>query len=371
MKVLMVSSSYPQNAEDWRVRFVSDLVYAVARKDGVDLTLWAPPGEKPSVVKDAQAHRERDWLFNLMDRGGIAHILRTGGFRGLLVAVKLLVLLRKAYMRHSEADILHVNWLQNALPLWGIPKPAVISVLGSDYALLEKPFMIQLLRKVIRQRRCILAPNADWMVKGLTDRFGDIAEVIPVPFGVKEMWFEVNRRQNITQTPRKWIAVLRLTKKKIGSLFSWGETIFNRNDELHLLGPMQEKMTVPGWVHYHGPTHPLELCNEWFPKASGLVTLSDHDEGRPQVILEAMAARLPIIASDIPAHRNMIEHQKTGWVANSKESLREALQWLNVKDVNMCVGKAAAEWVKEHIGTWDDCAQRYVSLYERLMGSIK
>lgn len=32
MKVLMISSSYPQNAEDWRVRFVSDFVEAIAQK---------------------------------------------------------------------------------------------------------------------------------------------------------------------------------------------------------------------------------------------------------------------------------------------------------------------------------------------------
>jgi glycosyltransferase involved in cell wall biosynthesis len=366
MKVLMISSSYPQNAEDWRVRFVSDLVYAMAQKKQVELRLWAPPGEKPSSVIDALTDDESIWLRKLMDQGGIAHILRSRGSQRLFVAKNLITKLRKVYKRHADADIIHVNWLQNALPLWGITKPAVISVLGSDYGLLRLPFMIPLLRKVIRQRRCILAPNADWMVEGLKKHFGDIAEITTVPFGVKEMWFDIKRNSKSLQTQRKWIAVSRITKKKIGSLFSWGETIFRDENELHMLGPMQEQITIPKWVHYHGPTNPAQLHDQWFPEATGLITLSDHDEGRPQVMLEAMAARLPIIASDIPAHRNMMEHRQTGWIVNKREDFQEGLKWLSNTDNNIKMGIAASEWVRQEIGTWDDCAKRYIAAYEKL-----
>jgi glycosyltransferase involved in cell wall biosynthesis len=367
MKVLMISSSYPKNAEDWRVRFVSDLVYAMALKNEVQLHLWAPPGEKPSSVINVLTNDESFWLRKLMDQGGIAHIFRTGGIQGLFVTIRLLSKLRKAYLRHADADIIHVNWLQNALPLWGITTPAVITVLGADYGLLRFPGMITLLRKVIRQRRCIIAPNADWMLKGLEEHFGDIAEIDPVPFGVKDMWFDMKRNPK-PQTRRKWLAVLRVTEKKIGSLFSWGEGIFGDKDELHLMGPMQEQMTIPDWVHYHGPTHPAELHDKWFPEATGLITLSDHDEGRPQVMLEAMAAKLPIIASDIPAHRNIIEHSRTGWIAKTRDDFQEGLKWLNASEANMRIGLAASEWVRQHIGTWDDCAERYIAAYEKLTG---
>ncbi|MBN1474984.1 MAG: glycosyltransferase family 4 protein [Syntrophaceae bacterium] len=371
MKVLMISSSYPHNAEDWRVRFASDLVYAMASKNQVRLHLWAPPGEKPSAVMNALTDEESIWLRKLMDQGGIAHILRTRAIQRIFVAARLLYKLRKVYRRHTDADVIHINWLQNALPLWGIPKPAVISVLGSDYGLLRLPGMIPMLRKVIRERLCILAPNADWMVKRLEKYFGDIAEILPIPFGVKQMWFDINRKQIHLQRRRKWIAVLRVTKKKIGSLFSWGETIFEGEDELHLFGPMQEQTAIPSWVHYHGPTNPAELHDKWFPEATGLITLSNHDEGRPQVMLEAMAAKLPIIASDIPAHRNMIEHLKTGWIANQREDFLEGLRWLSDSDNNMQIGQAACEWVGREIGTWDDCAERYIAAYKKLTGIEK
>ena len=366
----MISSSYPQDAEDWRGGFVSDLVYAMAQKSTVFLHLWAPPGERPLSVINALENDESIWLKKLTDQGGIAHVFRTRGVWGLWAAATLLLKLRKVYVRHADADIVHVNWLQNALPLWGIPKPAVVSVLGSDYGLLRLPFMVPLLRRFILQRRCILAPNADWMVKGLENYFGDIAEIRSIPFGVKDMWFDMKRNQ-MPQTRRKWIVVSRVTAKKIGSLFSWGEMMFRGEDELHLLGPMQEQTTIPEWVHYHGATHPAALHDKWFPDAAGLITLSDHNEGRPQVILEAMAAKLPIIASDIPAHRNMLEHRQTGWIAKTREDFHEGLKWLSSGDVNVEMGLAASAWVRQHVGTWDDCAQRYLAAYEKLTGTEK
>jgi len=51
---------------------------------------------------------------------------------------------------------------------------------------------------------------------------------------------------------------------------------------------------------YHGPVSPDNLWGKWFPLCSGLITLSHHDEGKPQVMIEAMVAGLPVIASDMP-----------------------------------------------------------------------
>ena len=363
----MISSSYPQDARDWRGGFVRDIVFAMEKKKQVQLHLWAPPGEIPASVINGLNNNESIWLGKLTERGGIAHVLRTGSVHGIFVATRLLSKLRQVYHRNPDADILHVNWLQNALPLRDIQKPAVISVLGSDYGLLRYPFMIPLLRSVIRKRRCILAPNADWMVNGLEKYFGDIAEIRPIPFGVKDMWFDMKRNQ-IPQARRKWIVVSRITRKKIGYLFSWGKAIFGNEDELHLFGPMQEKIAIPEWVHYHGATNPAALHDQWFPEATGLITLSDHDEGRPQVMLEAMAAKLPIIASDLPAHRNMIEHGRTGWIAKTREDFYEGLKWLSDIDQNIRIGLVASEWVRRDFGTWDDCAGRYIAAYEKLTG---
>jgi len=361
----MTSTSYPQSLQDWRGRFIANLAEALARRSDVNLSLWAPPGDLPERVANAATMADAIWLARLSEQGGMAHLLRTRGALVVGSVLGLLVRLGRSY-RRQRADVVHVNWLQNALPLWGTRTPALITVLGTDFALLKLPGMQVLMRAMLRQRRAILAPNADWMRPALEQAFGDLAEIRPIAFGVDAPWFEVVRPVPVDNT-RHWLAITRLTKKKIGDLFGWGKGLFGEQRQLHLFGPMQEQLELPPWVRYHGPTHPAELLQTWFPKACGLITLSHHDEGRPQVMLEAMAAGLPVLASDLPAHRDMVQQRQTGWLATSPADLVQALVWLEDPVNNAVTGQAARHWVKQAVGTWDDCASRYATAYRALL----
>lgn len=364
LNVLMVSTSYPENAQDWRGRFIANLAAALERCEGIALSLWVPPGELPDNVVAAATPDDARWLRRLSQQGGIAHLLRNRRMLAAATVVQLLARLGRVY-RHHPVDVCHVNWLQNALPLWGTRTPALITVLGSDFGLLRLPGMKMALRTVLRQRRAILAPNAEWMRPALEQAFGDIAEIRPIPFGVDDPWFAVVRRP--PGEIRHWLAITRLTRNKIGDLFEWGEGLFGTDRQLHLFGPMQEEMALPSWVVYHGPTHPAELLQTWFPQACGLITLSRHDEGRPQVMLEAMAAGLPVIASNLSAHRDIIQHRHTGWLVDSADEFSEALAMLEMPSHNQETGTEARTWIKANIGTWDDCAARYVSAYQCLL----
>jgi glycosyltransferase involved in cell wall biosynthesis len=362
--VLLVSTSYPKDAKEWQGRFIADMVQALAESGALRLSVWAPPGALPAGAASAATEDESAWLAQMLAQGGIAHLLRKHKLTGLRFALGLLKRLRHVYRRRPRADVAHVNWLQNALPLWGTTTPALVTILGSDFGLLKAPGMIQFLRMMMRQRKCILAPNAAWMADPLRQYFGDIAEIRTIPFGVEKKWFALTRSP---ATQARWICVTRLTRAKLGDLLTWGETCFSQGRELHLFGPMQEDITLPAWIHYHGPTNPAELQATWFPKATGLITLSRHDEGRPQVMLEAMAAGLPIIASNLPAHQDLLIHRQTGWIAESPASLVEALDFMEMAENNTSIGNAARTWIRQEIGDWDDCAARYRRAYADLL----
>jgi glycosyltransferase involved in cell wall biosynthesis len=130
---------------------------------------------------------------------------------------------------------------------------------------------------------------------------------------------------------------------------------------------MQETMSIPEWVEYHGPVSPSDLMRKWFPLCSGLITLSQHDEGRPQVMLEAMAAGLPIIASDIPGHKDFITHKVNGWIVSTPQDLKDAMSYFNKHESLIRAGEAARSWALKEIGTWDDCAERYITAYHELL----
>lgn len=368
MRVYLASTMYPKNTSDYRGVFIRHMVAALARMPSLELSVWAPPGDLPDNVLSATTTVESDWLACLLQRGGISHVMRNGGIGALLAPFKLLRILRAGYLRHHETDIYHINWLQSALPLPNDGKPALVTVLGNDLKLLRLPFVLGLVRRALRKRRAAICPNAEWMYEPLLKAFGDIAEVSPVSFGIDPTWYSIEREIN-TAHPQRWLVVARLTAEKLGPLFEWSQPLFeNKTRELHLFGPMEQNIEIPRWVHYHGPASPDQLAKEWFPSACGLITLSRHAEGRPQVMLEAMAAGLPIIASYMPAHESILTHGETGLLCDSRQTYSEALTSLEDVSFNLRLGAAARRWVATVIGTWDDCANRYRCIYERLLG---
>jgi hypothetical protein len=367
IRTLMVSTSYPSDASDWRGVFIRSLAEALARRPDVSLRLWSPPGEMPAALDYVATASERAWLARLMEAGGISHLVRQGGWRGLTAPLRLLSMLRAAYRRQRDVDLYHVNWLQNALVLPRNGRPLLMSALGNDLQLLRVPGVRMLLRRICRSRAVAICPNAEWMVPVLESAFGDCATVVPVVFGIDPRWYAL-RRAPRQHGAAHWLCITRLTRAKLGPLFEWCRPSFEGSARtLHLFGPMQEPTDIPDWVEYHGPATPESLLQDWFPMASGLITLSRHAEGRPQVMLEAMAAGLPIIASDLPAHASLLRDRETGWLCNSVEGFAHALEALEVDALNTTIGDAARAWAAGQIGSWDDCAARYVQVYRMLL----
>jgi glycosyltransferase involved in cell wall biosynthesis len=367
MRVLLVSTSYPRDSSDWRGVFIRHLVYALSRSRCITLSVWAPPGELPTQASSVTSPGESHWLDSLMKAGGISHLMRRGGLHAFTAPLRLIRMLRDLYSRHTDVDIYHINWLQCALPLPRNKKPALITVLGNDLKLLRLPFMQTALKRMARGRKVTLCPNADWMHAPLNKAFGSVATIKPINFGIDPRWFAIERSP-IAPRPKLWLAVTRLTADKLGPLFEWSRDYFSApGRELHLFGPMQEQIEVPSWVFYHGSATPEQLASQWFPHATGLVTLSRHAEGRPQVMLEAMASGLPIIASRMPAHASMVDDNVTGVLCDSLGDYHQALTRLEDEELNSRFGLAAREWARHEIGTWDDCAQRYISVYRTLL----
>jgi glycosyltransferase involved in cell wall biosynthesis len=368
LRVLMTSTSYPRDAADWRGVFIRHLAQALVRQQNIQLHIWAPPGELPHGAKATMLPAECAWLTRVMDAGGISHMLRNKRAVNLFAPLILLRMLRAVFRRETAVNVYHINWLQCALPLPDNRVPALISVLGNDMKLLRLPLMRRLLRRVMRQRKVAICPNAVWMRAPLETSFGDLAAVIPVAFGVDPVWYSIQRLASSDKPI--WLAVTRLTADKLGPLLEWSAPLFrDGNRQLHLFGPMQEMIKIPDWIHYHGAASPEQLAHEWFPRACGLITLSEHAEGRPQVMLEAMAAGLPILASRTPAHAAIVIDGETGALCDSPQTYADALQTLEDAPLNQRYGIAARSRAKEQIGTWDDCAERYFRVYRQLLGN--
>ncbi|MCH8840157.1 MAG: glycosyltransferase [Planctomycetes bacterium] len=87
-------------------------------------------------------------------------------------------------------------------------------------------------------------------------------------------------------------------------------------------------------------------------------------------VLESMARRVPVVASDVPAHRELIEHGRTGLLApiGSRAGLaRHTLRLLEDADLASEIGGAAAEEVSKRFSS-SAMIGAYHDLYRRLPG---
>lgn len=146
-----------------------------------------------------------------------------------------------------------------------------------------------------------------------------------LPTGIEPEWLvpAVRQPENI----RKFIFVGRYEHRKgIDELNTVLKTLKQESFEFVFVGPMPEaKQVKQHGIHYTGPVMEAKAMQELIRMADILVCPS-HSEGMPNVIMEAMASGLAVIATDVGAVSSMVS-ESNGWLimARSEQALKQAL----------------------------------------------
>ncbi len=101
--------------------------------------------------------------------------------------------------------------------------------------------------------------------------------------------------------------------------------------------------------------------------AADLFVFPSRLEGMPNSVLEAMAAALPVVASDSPAHRELLA-DGIGRLYRTREELAETVRQLLAEPETARAVGARARGVVEQTHSLDAAADRYLSLYSALLG---
>ncbi len=101
---------------------------------------------------------------------------------------------------------------------------------------------------------------------------------------------------------------------------------------------------------------------------SSIVFLPSRCEGLPNVILEAMACGLPVVASDVGGTKELVIHQKTGYIHSITdiEGMANSILKLD-KDILLRkeMGKRARQLILENY-TWNQVSNRFEKLIEEI-----
>jgi glycosyltransferase involved in cell wall biosynthesis len=120
---------------------------------------------------------------------------------------------------------------------------------------------------------------------------------------------------------------------------------------------LNDVVALPGWI---GKS---ELASVY--QASDCFLSLSLYEGMSNTILEAMASSIPVLASDIPAHREVIEHGINGYLVSTEEIdtlVKPLSEMSNQANVRMDLGTAARRTVADR-HNWTAVANQYAMLF--------
>jgi glycosyltransferase involved in cell wall biosynthesis len=192
-----------------------------------------------------------------------------------------------------------------------------------------------------------------------------------VPSGVDKTHF----RRKIScaiSTPVRIVSVGRLNKQKNFPRLLEAFKLFQRKYEadLRIVGEGEERNTIENYIRNNNiPNVIMEgaLVGEKLADvyaSSDIFVLTSDFESFGIVLLEAMASGLPIIASDIPAVRNLLEHSAV-LVKPTPENFAAAMINL-MEDTNLRQELVNNGFEKIGDYDWDRIAEKAVDLYRHI-----
>jgi glycosyltransferase involved in cell wall biosynthesis len=94
---------------------------------------------------------------------------------------------------------------------------------------------------------------------------------------------------------------------------------------------------------------------------------SGRSEGMPTVVLEALAAGAPLVATRTGGIPDVVEHGRNGWLCRDRDPQDLADRLLEALAAGReAVGEAAADSAERH--DWARVAERYAETFERVRG---
>lgn len=295
-------------------------------------------------------------------------------------------------------DLLQAHWVvPNALVAAPLARrvPMAVGLHGSDVFLAEKPWLRSFVKRALGHTSVLTGCSPELVERVCAVGFpAERSRVIP--YGVDTKVFSPDRgrgevwrqRLGIPSHAPMILSVGRMaTKKGYQFLMPVLEDLFAAHPAAHLVLAgggdrlAEFQAAAAPWrhqVHFPGAVY-RDTLPDLYRGADLFVLPAVHDpkgnvDGLPNVILEAMASGLPVVASGISGIPLAVVHEETGLLVpeqDSKELLGALRRVLDLPaEIRHQWGAKARERTETKLN-WDAVAVRYRQAYELALGGSK
>ena len=396
MRLTMLTTSFPRSPDDDASIFIRRIAEALSAKE-VEGNIIVPFDSSEPATEHVGRFEVRRYRYGVFSKGklafgaGIMPNLRANPLLITQVPPFLLAMAYHGLKLSRKADLIHAQWLASGIAAWAVHcmsgKPYVVSLLGEDAKLIKLKGLSLLWGLVLRGSAAVTAVNAQ-VLKEIQSRFSiskercfHISTGVSVPRASQEAISQALEKYQLTFSAPFLLAIARVIPLKgihhalkiisEPTLKDFHLVVAGGKDDFSYYGTLEKlanELGIRDRVHFIGRASPNDIP-ALLHAAAGFISASSY-EGRPNAVMEALAAGCLTIVSDIPQHRELVRDQENGLLVNVEATAGTAnkiKETLASPTLVAALQQNAINSMAEN--SWDACASALLSAYQLAKGN--
>lgn len=384
-EVLVVTTSFPQDDNPGSGIFVKRLTDALSQR--VRLAVLSPAGQKSRAAARDTAYPVHDfryapraWQSLTHAPGGIPAALKRHKRFWAILPLLFLGMFFATLKASKGIRLLHANWSPTGLVCGLVGRmrgiPVLTTLRGSDVGKIESSWLARLIFSATLRLNDRLITVSQRMGESLAILYPrQRHKFVHIPNGVDADFFALPISP--AATPLRLVIIGNLIPGKGCADLLTALAQADARVTLSVVGDGPERTALQNQAIALGLNDKVDFLGAQPPShipailaAHDVLVLASHAEGRPNVLIEAMAAGRAIIATRIPGVCELVDDGQTGLLYPPGDTAALAAHILALADAPMrcqALGEAARMAVAAKKLTWPTCAEQYVELYRQVL----
>lgn len=316
--------------------------------------------------------------------GGIPVALKRHKWLYLILPLFITAMFISCFRYSMKSNIIFANWAISGVVGGFVSKflriPIVCTLRGEDINRARNNFSDRLILKLCLHLCDSIVVVSNSFSEWLRESFPNHSQKIKmIENGIDKNFLKISRNFEIPSNKYHLLTICSLINRKGVDQIIQALSMLNLQTEVEMVvggsGPekdrlreLVDKLQLNDSISFVGEVSPGNVSN--LMADADLFILASHSEGRPNVILEAMASALPIVATDIEGNNELIVNTETGLLfrdGDIEELASKIKMLLNDKDQREKLGLNARNFILNNNLVWSNTASKYYQLFLTLI----